>query len=428
MLWDWKRIRNFVFERKKKRIEDYNMKGFGLYGSFLRLTAWVVMTLGSIMCCLGENTVSYSVSDSIVPSGLPTFVEGIYSNGKGDRFEFKFDLISSEPFVVHKLEWVNLDTIRQPVEAFYLDANEEAPSGKSIAWHITVDFPYTHVLGRYDHLKIYTDKGVITNLTNESGFFEQKVNDLTTTFEEYVGESERSVRKYIYLAVILIFLVLVLVIVLLLLRNRNMRIQIQYRKALDDIALLKKALSSDIREENLIGRGDGQGIQPEKRSAGNVAMILPEKDNACMVANTADKNTIREILKKELLALQQAGQVRKEVSQTITSSAVYGRLKEYVRAEKVIPENDEIWTNMEEVILKQSPEFKTRLYLLTGDKLKEDAYRMTLLIKYGMNPTELSILLGRTKGAISSRRGYTCEMIFGQKLGAKVMDDIIRLL
>ena len=53
---------------------------------------------------------------------------------------------------------------------------------------------------------------------------------------------------------------------------------------------------------------------------------------------------------------------------------------------------------------------------------------MALLIRCGLKPTEVAILLGRSKGALSSRRGYICEMIFGEKLGVKVMDDIIWLL
>ena len=77
---------------------------------------------------------------------------------------------------------------------------------------------------------------------------------------------------------------------------------------------------------------------------------------------------------------------------------------------------------------EDSPNFKSNLHLLTGGKLSVQDYRLALLIKCGVTPTQLISLLGRTKGTISYRRETLCYRVFEEKLGSKVIDGIIRLL
>lgn len=207
MLWEWKRIRNFAVEGKKKRIEDNNMKGFGLYGSFLRIAAWIAMALGSIISCFGENTVSYTVYDSVVAPGLPTFVETEYGNMKGDRVDIGFKLISPDPFIVYKVEWVNVGEVKTPLEPFYLDANVKAPAGKSIEWQIDLDFPFTTKYTLEDELKIYTDKGTIINITTEAGKREKEIRDLKKSHSELVSETERLIHTLWLLGAVSIILI-----------------------------------------------------------------------------------------------------------------------------------------------------------------------------------------------------------------------------
>ena len=57
----------------------------------------------------------------------------------------------------------------------------------------------------------------------------------------------------------------------------------------------------------------------------------------------------------------------------------------------------------------------------------EDPRLLAVAEKVSDSPQDMLARLD-SMDAGSSRRGYICEMIFGKKLGAKVMDDIIRLL
>ncbi len=241
-------------------------------------------------------------------------------------------------------------------------------------------------------------------------------------------KAEKNMRIYMFAACGALFFVLVLCIIILCLRNRNMKTVMQYRKAMDDISLLKKTIAEK-NEPTIKTHVSKQKISKNEKSLLEQGEDFQSDDLVESMSNeNRDKEILRERLKNELLALQKAGEAKKEVPESIRISSAYFKLKEYLKAEKIIRDSDDLWCDLEKAVLNVSPNFKSGLYLLTGDKLKTDAYHMALLIKCGMTPTDLTVLIGRTKGAVSSRRGYTCEMIFGQKLGAKVMDDIIRLL
>lgn len=84
--------------------------------------------------------------------------------------------------------------------------------------------------------------------------------------------------------------------------------------------------------------------------------------------------------------------------------------------------------DLEHVVLESSPGFKTNLTLLTLGKLTTLDLHTALLIKCGIKPSQMTILLGRSNGAIISRRETLCLKVLDQKMGVKVIDHIIRLL
>lgn len=216
-------------------------------------------------------------------------------------------------------------------------------------------------------------------------------------------KAEKSEKFYMLISVITFLLILVLGYVVIFIRNKNTQTLLQYHKALDDIKRLKDTIASE-SNENL-------EILPK--------LIYGDSDNEL---------NPRERLKNELLELQNAGMAQRGDPNEILGSSLFDELNVYINRSVAIPEISELWEKVECAVLGLSPNFKERLYLLVGDNLKEDAYRMTLLIRCGFKPSEVAVLWGRSKGALSSRRGYICEQIFGKKLGAKVMDDIIMLL
>lgn len=78
------------------------------------------------------------------------------------------------------------------------------------------------------------------------------------------------------------------------------------------------------------------------------------------------------------------------------------------------------------IVTKYSGKFKARLNLLANGRLKKKDYHLILLIRCGMTPTNMTVLLGRTKGTISYRREEIGLKLMDENLSVKDVDDIIR--
>lgn len=191
-------------------------------------TCLIVLLLG-VNHVFGINSVTHSVSDSVISPGL-VIRSGILSNVKGDRTDIGFDLISTEPFIVYKAEWINCDSVMLTLEPFYLDANVTAEEGKATVWHINLEFPFSDKFGTYDQLNIHTDKGIIRNFTMPDGWYEHEISHLRKNHEEYVVESEKSMRNIWIIVIVLLTAVLVIVIAVFIgfrrrLTKRNMEVE-----------------------------------------------------------------------------------------------------------------------------------------------------------------------------------------------------------
>ena len=190
-------------------------------------------------------------------------------------------------------------------------------------------------------------------------------------------KAEEAKRWYMYVAIALIILVLMLSVAILYVRNRNIRVLLQYHNALDDIECLKKTI---LAKKEISVDSDMQ-IQDNCDVNGLLITSSPPDEKLCddekeTLLSDATREKLREKLKVELLALQKAGEAKKEVDERIRSSSAYGRLQEYLSADRRIPDSDSLWIGLEEEVLNVSSNFKSGLYLLSGDKLKEDAYHM----------------------------------------------------
>ena len=145
-------------------------------------------------------------------------------------------------------------------------------------------------------------------------------------------------------------------------------------------------------------------------------------------AEDLSNRALRVELRERLLELSKSSTSGYHVPSEISQSPVYTRLKDYLSKGMPIPEKDELWQDLKKTILGHNEKFLYHLNLLTGNDIRETHLRVCLLIKCGMTPTQMGILLGRTSGAISSRREQLCIRIFGRKMGNKVMDDIVRYM
>jgi tetratricopeptide (TPR) repeat protein len=155
---------------------------------------------------------------------------------------------------------------------------------------------------------------------------------------------------------------------------------------------------------------------------------IKSEEGATSVVKTGNVAELRLQLRNKFIELAKSDKQSKTVDSAIICSEAFAELRKFIDNEKSIKDDDELWGKIEATVLGCAPNFKTNLQLLTGGKLSRSDYRTALLIRCGITPSEMAILLGRSKGAISSRREYLGYKIFDEKLGTKLIDDIIRLL
>ena len=123
---------------------------------------------------------------------------------------------------------------------------------------------------------------------------------------------------------------------------------------------------------------------------------------------------LAEQLREKLLSLQKSSNLSRDVSSIILESEAYAKLQNFIANYKYIHESNKIWNELETAIIKSSPKFKTHLQLLTGGNLKAQDLHLALLIKCGVTPTQMTVLVGKAKGTISYRREALCVRIFGR--------------
>jgi tetratricopeptide (TPR) repeat protein len=235
-----------------------------------------------------------------------------------------------------------------------------------------------------------------------NALLQQRVTQSVFNYNDKVLERERQKAENTQLKlqrsiICILAIVLILIIGLFYLKYRNKVQLLQLHEALRNISVLRAELDRKDNVENLAIVNDNQ-------------------------------EELRNQLRHELLSLQQSGNDSAEILHDIINHPTYHKLQQYIETNKVITDRDAIWGDIEKMVCTYSQNFKSRLMLLTNGKLTADDYRIALLIKCGVTPTQLTKLIGRTKGTVSYKRSMLCMRIFDQKLGAKIIDDIIRLL
>lgn len=172
--------------------------------------------------------------------------------------------------------------------------------------------------------------------------------------------------------------------------------------------------------------------RPEKTD--NVDERAPEglpidNENRIMIpiVNSNSKDELRKKLLDEILKFIDSGMAA-NISPEILQSEAYAEMQKMIACKKVIIENSKLWGKLESLVISVSPNFHYHLQLLTGEPIKPRYLHICLLIKCHVSPSDMAILLGKSKGTLSSHRGSLCRKIFGVNLGAKTFDDLIKSL
>jgi hypothetical protein len=302
------------------------------------------------------------------------------------------------------------DIDRQEIAQLYDYAGDEAKTMKILS-EVSLDYagPKASIYNTYaqkgDYRNAFLQLKNYLHLTDSTYqcISQQRVTQSVFEYNKMVHERERQKAEHdketLYKWIVgICLIVMLLAVALLILRIRYKNKVIQLHIALENINKLTEKLN------------------------------IKSEEGATAVVKTGNVAELRLQLRNKFIELVKSDKQPKTVDAAIICSESFAELRNFIEHEKSIKDDDELWGKIEATVLGCAPNFKTNLQLLTGGKLSRSDYRTALLIRCGITPSEMAILLGRSKGAISSRREYLGYKIFDEKLGTKLIDDIIRLL
>lgn len=218
------------------------------------------------------------------------------------------------------------------------------------------------------------------------------------------NRAEKRNYQFAYIVGILFIVVLIFIIATLYLKYKKRALQLSLQSTIIELNDLQKSLANPTQSKN------------EQVKYPNSRQSIPDLDS------------LKSRLQEQINHLMNESAHKTPVNSIILNSEIFLKINNYILENKTIPENSYIWEELEQIIISSSPLFKEHLRLLVGQDLKPHDYHVVLLIRCGITPTQMTILLGRTKGTISYRRKHVCEMVLGQKIDSQFIDDIIRCI
>ncbi|MBD5199498.1 MAG: tetratricopeptide repeat protein [Bacteroidales bacterium] len=141
------------------------------------------------------------------------------------------------------------------------------------------------------------------------------------------------------------------------------------------------------------------------------------------ITTTLTPDLLRKQLKERIANLQDI-----PLPLNLINSKSYAVLLNHAKNGAIIHDSSELWKELYDLILQDSPDFETNLRLLMGGNIKHHELQTIILIRCGITPSQMAPMLGKAKGSISSRRESLSFKIFGEKTNQKNIDAVIRSL
>lgn len=272
-------------------------------------------------------------------------------------------------------------------------------------------------------------------VTNQQAFYNYRIH------QQKRIKAEQDKRRLQWGITLIIILTLLGALFLLLRKyNRNKK-ALEMSLILDNIKQLKEMIEKNAEKENSREKEEAAATK-EMKPATSDMKDRPQEDDSEPESDIfgfaepmefelddskADLNEQLLIkLRNEFLTLSNSG-ATKPLSRAIVDSIAYKEFLRHIKEEKPVTD-ERLWKNIEKLILADSPDFLKKLKLLSRDRLTLSEYQTALLVRLRFNPSQMSILLGRSLNTISSRRGFLSMKLFEQNVGTKIIDRIIRSL
>lgn len=246
------------------------------------------------------------------------------------------------------------------------------------------------------------------NNSAENAIFQNTYFNYNNHLEKRI-EAEKSKNVLLTYVVVISLVCILLVLCFIYTKYVHQRNLLELHQALKDISELKQLLEEKTAHD--------------KEDLNSPTDLKPESQDILGQNSGNSNDDLIETLRKELMALSKRKDFTKQ--NEILNSNIYKKISEILSKNKSIPEDSNLWNELEDHILSLSPDFKQRFQLILGKKLSKQDLQTMLLIKCGFKNNDIACLVGRHSSTISERRKTLCKRIFGKDVGIKVFNDII---
>lgn len=226
--------------------------------------------------------------------------------------------------------------------------------------------------------------------------------------ERQKHEAERDKeRMLIYVITLLAIFSILLSFTLLLLYNRKSQL-VKLHEALAKLEFIENA------------QRDSEKSSVPSKEEGVV--------NKCEIPHILkDEKSLKEELRNKCKVIKENAHTF-DISPRVLTSRPYLRLQSHLKTQSPLPNAHNIFVELKNVMSDCYPDFESRLQLLADGNLKDEDFELSMLIRSGFSPKELSILLGRANSTITYRRKKLCKTLLGEELELDLFDMIIRSL
>lgn len=182
------------------------------------------------------NIVTYTVSDSLLNQSQRLEMRYESLSNENDKVRISFELKSANtPFTIYKANWINCDSVFEPLEPFSLIAQTNEVTGKSTDWHISLDFPYRDSFTENDVLVLDTDKGIVRCPTSREGVLKETIDILRDDYEKQLDQSKEKSRRVWHISAIILTCVIIVSVITFSIARRRL---IRRRQEIEELSML----------------------------------------------------------------------------------------------------------------------------------------------------------------------------------------------
>lgn len=266
-----------------------------------------------------------------------------------------------------------------------------------------------------DEIESYLDRN-----GNQSALIQNSFYNYQNHLREKEKAEKASIRqrqRNVYLIIALVVILFVLISFIVISKYRVMKL----RMALFTLAQLRLEITNN--KSQYLGCENVQKVTDLKKER-----LLLDNYNKNSDYGLHKVGSIKSRISKELITLLDKAPNGIEIPVGVYDSSIYSRIRQDIADKKLIQENDVAWQKLEELICQCYPMYKMRLNNLGGRRLNKTELHILMMVKIGITPTDMSILLGRSKSTISYNRHSIAKKLFGEKMEIEKIDRLIRIM